>query len=69
MKIKEFFEKKWVKVTEGIIIALASSGLIFSGVDANEIANIPQVVVGVFTAIEALITLIQGFTTKELKND
>jgi hypothetical protein len=64
MKIKEFFEKKSVKIVEGIVVAVASGGLIYGGASAESIAKIPTLAVGVFTAIEAVITLIQGFTTK-----
>lgn len=65
MKIKEFFEKKSVKIVEGAVIAVASAGLIYGGVEASSIAKIPTLAVGVFTAIEAIITLIQGFTSKD----
>lgn len=65
MKIKEFFEKKSVKIVEGAIVTIASAGLIYGGVEAESIAKIPTLAVGVFTAIEAVITLIQGFTTKK----
>lgn len=64
MKIKEFFENKTVKIVEGVVIALASTGLILGGVNTESIAQIPVVALGVVTAIEAVITLIQGFTTK-----
>lgn len=61
MKIKEFFEKKPVKIVEGAVIAVASAGLIYGGADASGIAKIPTLAVGVFTAVEAVVTLIQGF--------
>ena len=65
MKAKEFFEKKPVKIVEGAVIAVASAGLIYGGVEASSIAKIPTLAVGIFTAVEAIITLIQGFTAKE----
>ena len=64
MKIKEFFEKKSVKIVEGVV-AIASAGLIYGGVEATAIAKIPTLMIGVFTAIEAVVTLIQGFTSKK----
>jgi len=65
-KIKEFFEKKVVIVIEGILIAIASAGLISGGLDAVEQSTqIAKVTTGIFTAIEALITIIQGFTKKK----
>ena len=50
-KIKEFFEKKSVKIVEGVVIAIASAGLIYGGVEATAIAKIPTLMIGVFTAI------------------
>ena len=65
-KIKSFFEKKVVKIVEGVIIAAASAGLIVGGVNAPETAEtIAFSVGGVITAIEALISIIQGITTKK----
>lgn len=65
-KIKAFFQKKIVKIIEGIVIAVAAAGLTISGVKATEtVPQITTVTVGVLTAIEALITLIQGITTKK----
>lgn len=66
--LKSFFEKKAVKIVEGVLIGLASAGLIAGGVSAGTVAKIPPLVVGVFTAIEAIITIIQGMTTKEAEN-
>lgn len=65
-KIKEFFEQRTVKIVEGVIIALASAGLIIGGVNAEEVAKtIAFSVGGIITAIESLITIIQGITTKK----
>lgn len=65
-KIKEFFEKKAVKIVEGCVIAAASAGLIFGGVNAEEAAKtIAFSAGGIITAVEALITIIQGLTTKK----
>lgn len=65
-KIKAFFEKKPVKIVEGVLIALASAGLVIGGVQAQELVpKITTTTVGVLVAIEALITLIQGITTKK----
>ena len=63
-KIKAFFQNKIVKIVEGVVIALASAGLIIGGVEAETIAKMPVVVLGVITAVEAVITLIQGLFTK-----
>lgn len=66
-KIKAFFEKKSVKIVEAVLIALASAGLVIGGVNAEEIVpKITTATVGVLVAIEAVITLIQGLTTKKI---
>lgn len=63
-KIKAFFQKKIVKIIEGILIAVAATGLTIGGVKATEtVPQITTVTVGILTAVEALITLIQGITT------
>lgn len=62
-KIKAFFDNKITKIVEGVVIALASAGLIIGGVTVDEIKTLPTVTMGVITAIEALITIIQGLTT------
>lgn len=66
-KIKAFFENKIVKIVEGVVIALASIGLILGGISVDSIAKIPVLGLGIITAIEALISLIQGFITKSTK--
>lgn len=64
-KIKEFFQSKTVKIVEAVVIALGSAGLILGGIGADEIGKIPTIVAGIVLAVEALITFIQGFTTKK----
>ena len=62
-KIKAFFELKTVKIIEAVIMALAAAGLIIGGVSIDTIKTVPTVTLGVITALEALITFIQGITT------
>lgn len=65
-KIKEFFEKKSVKIVEAALIAVASIGLTIGGIKATEVVpQVTTVAVGVLTAVEAIVTLIQGLTTKK----
>lgn len=65
-KIQAFFQKKVVKIVEAVLIALAAAGLVIGGVNASEVVpKITTTTVGVLVAIEALITLIQGITTKK----
>ena len=67
-KIKAFFEKKVVKIVEGVVIAAAAAGLIVGGVNAAETAEtIAFSVGGVITAIEALVSIIQGIATKKVE--
>lgn len=64
-KVKEFFEKKAVIITESIIMALCSAGLFIGGVNAEEAAKtIALDVGGVLLALETLITFIQGLKKK-----
>ena len=64
-KIKAFFEKKVVIIVESVVIALAAAGLFIGGVNAQEAASkIAANVLSIITAIEALITLIQGLRKK-----
>lgn len=64
-KIKEFFETKTVKIVEAVIIAMGSAGLIIGGLAVDTVEKIPTITAGIVVAIEALITFIQGLTTKK----
>lgn len=65
-KIKAFFSNKWTIIVEGVIIALSATGLILAGKDVIDIQQIPADALGIVTAVEALVTLIQGlFKQKE----
>ena len=44
-KIKAFFENKIVKIVEGVIIALASLGLLIGGVNVDTVAEIIAIVI------------------------
>lgn len=63
-KIKSFFSNKWTVLVEGIVIALSATGLILAGKDIIDIQQIPAGALGVVTAVEALITIIQGLFKK-----
>lgn len=65
-KLKKFFEQKAVIITESVLMALCSAGLIIGGINAEEVAKgIAADVGGILLAIETLITLIQGLTKKK----
>lgn len=64
-KIKAFFETKTVKIVESVVIALGAAGLLIGGLTIDQVEKIPTVTAGVVVAVEALITLIQGLTTKK----
>ena len=64
MTIKEFFEKKTVKIVESVVIAMGSAGLILGGLTVDTVQTIPTLTAGVLVAVEALITFIQGLNTK-----
>lgn len=60
-KIKEFFNKKWVRITGWVMALLGSAILIIGGVTAAEIADGVKLVVGILSAIGLLIAFL---TTK-----
>lgn len=60
-----FFQNKVVIIIEGIIIALGAAGLILGGTDIVDIEAVPQAALGVVTAVESIITIIQGLTKKD----
>lgn len=46
-------------------MALCSAGLMIGGVSGEAVAEIPSLVVGVLTAVTALVTFIQGMAQKK----
>ena len=61
----DFLNKKAVKIVEAVVIALCSAGLMIGGVSGEAVAEIPSLVVGVLTAVTALVTFIQGMAQKK----
>lgn len=61
----DFLNKKVVKIVEAVVMALCSSGLMIGGVSGEAVAEIPSLVVGVLTAVTALVTFIQGMAQKK----
>lgn len=62
-KIKSFFNNKIVKTVEFALIALCCLGLAYAGVEAEEIAKVPALVVAILSAISALIVYIKSLVT------
>lgn len=63
-KIKAFFNNKVVKTVEFALIALCCGGLAFAGVEADEIAKVPALVVAILGAISALIVFIKSLVSE-----
>ena len=63
-KIKAFFNNKITKTVEFILIAICCGGLIFAGVNVEEIAKVPAMVAGILGAISALIIFITSIIKK-----
>lgn len=58
-KIKEFFSKKPVKVTEFVMLIASAAGLIFGGVTTADISKAVTLTEGVIVAVEDLQHLFQ----------
>ena len=68
-KVKPFFDKKIVKIIEGFIILAGGVGLLIAGLTTEQlVSKTVTVVVGSTVIIEAIVTLVQGFTTKNESN-
>ena len=64
-KIKAFFAKKAVIITEGVIIAVCSIGLFIGGVNAVDYTTkVATSAIGVVGAILSAIKIIVGIFTK-----
>ena len=64
-KIKAFFAKKAVIITEGVIIAVCSIGLFIGGVDAVDYATkVAAGALGVVSAFIAAVKIILGIFEK-----
>ena len=61
----DFLNKKVVKIVEAVVMALCSAGLMIGGVSGEAVAEIPSLVVGILTAVNALVTFIQGMAQKK----
>lgn len=62
--MKEFFTKVWVQVTAWIMLILAAVVLIIGGVTGADINNVVEIVIGIISAIGALVTLISTLIKK-----
>lgn len=63
-KIKTFFEKKPVIITEAVVMGICSAGLFIGGISGDAQAQVPSLVGGVLLAIETIVTFFQGWTKK-----
>ena len=65
----DFLNKKVVKIVEAVVMALCSAGLMIGGVSGEAVAEIPSLVVGILTAVTALVTFIQGMAQKKKQKE
>lgn len=63
-KIKAFFEKKPVIITEAVVMGICSAGLFIGGISGDAQAQVPSLVGGILLAIETIITFFQGWIKK-----
>lgn len=60
-KIKAFFAKEWVKITEVVLMLILSIGLMIGGIDVAAIESIPQLAGSIVSGILAIITFFKNF--------
>ena len=63
--MKEFFQKKWVMITEAVLLVLGAVGLSVSGVSAEGIQKIGSLAIAGVTAIDAIVTAIAALIGKK----
>lgn len=59
-KIKEFFNKKWVKITGWVMALTGSAILIIGGTPLTDISDGIKLVFGILSAIGLLIVFLTG---------
>lgn len=67
--MKEFLNKKVVQVTEFVILALSSAGLILGGQSAEGISSVVTSVSAGIAALAAIVALIRGLVNKDNKDE
>lgn len=63
-KIKAFFNKDWVKITEVALMLVLSIGLLIGGIDVAAIESIPQLAGSIVAGILAIIAFFKNFVKK-----
>jgi polyferredoxin len=61
----EFFKKTWVKIVAWILWVLATVVLVMGGISAEGLSSVLTAVLGIVSAIAALITLISSLIKKK----
>lgn len=61
----EFFKKTWVKIVAWILWVFATVVLVMGGISAEGLSSVLTAVLGIVSAIAALITLISSLIKKK----
>lgn len=64
-KVKAFFAKDWVKITEVVLMLVLSIGLLIGGVEVAEIESIPQLAGSIVAGILAIVAFFKNFVSKK----
>lgn len=61
--MKEFFAKKWVRITAAVMVVLGSVALLIGGVKIDDIKNITVVTGAAFVAVMGVISFIAALVS------
>lgn len=64
-KVKAFFAKDWIKITEVVLMLVLSIGLLIGGIEVAEIQSIPQLAGSIVAGILAIVTFFKNFVSKK----
>lgn len=63
--MKKFFQKKWVMVTEAVLLVVGAAGLTVSGVSSDGVQKIASIAVAGVSALDAIVTAVTALFIKE----
>ena len=63
--MKKFFQKKWVMVTEAVLLIVGAAGLTVSGVSSDGVQKIASIAVAGVSALDAIVTAVTALFIRE----
>lgn len=61
--MKDFFKKKWVRITASVMVVVGSVALLIGGVKVDDIKNITVVTGAAFVAVMGVISVIAAIAS------